>query len=314
MNNNHVYLKASLFLIGCSFGIAAPITVTESAEGFLFQEDGKKILFYQRAPKSFDGAYTRNNYIHPLWNLDGDVLTEDAPADHLHHRGIFWTWHQTYVGDTRCGDAWTCKRFAWDITNAKVKALPTGAQKLDVTVLWFSPDFTNSNGNPMPIVKEMTAITVNPRAQDYRFVDINIRLSALQDKVTIGGSEDVKGYGGFSLRLKAPQDLSFFSEGQNIKPKNEAVAAGNWMDFSASFNPHHGKSGIAVFVHPENPGSTNKWILRQKRSMQNAVYPGREPVVVSNTDPTTLEYRLVIHKRAAEQVSLADMYRKYANK
>ena len=34
---------------------------------------------------------------------DGQVLTEDFPADHLHHRGIFWAWHQVYVGEKAMG-------------------------------------------------------------------------------------------------------------------------------------------------------------------------------------------------------------------
>ncbi len=172
-------ILTTLFSLRCSNGLAASVTTTESPDGFLFQENGKNILFYQRTPKSFNGAFTRNNYIHPLWNLAGTVLTEDAPEDHLHQRGIYWTWHQTTAGDIRCGDAWTCDRFAWDVTAAQVHPLSNGTQKLDVTVLWKSPDFVDSNGKTLPIVQEKTAITVYTRKADYRLVDFEIRLLAL---------------------------------------------------------------------------------------------------------------------------------------
>jgi len=96
------------------------ITVSETDEGILFIEKDQNILFYQRMPKSIEGAYTRNNYIHPLWTLDGERLTEDGPPDHPHQRGIFWTWHQTYVGQTRLGDGWECREFVWDVADAVV--------------------------------------------------------------------------------------------------------------------------------------------------------------------------------------------------
>ncbi|MFC1764755.1 DUF6807 family protein [Planctomycetota bacterium] len=298
-------------LFGCSVGLSEFVRVVESPEGFLFEEVGKRILFYQRAPKSSDGGATRNNYIHPLWNLEGDVLTEDAPDDHLHHRGIFWAWHQTTVGDVRCGDAWLCERFSWDVTAAHVSPLKGGAQKLDVTVLWRSPDYVDAENRQKPIIQENTAITVYPHVKDFRVLDFEIRLLALQESVAIGGSEDVKGYGGFSLRLKTPEDLTFQSDGQTVIPQNETVQAGGWMAFNATFNPAAGPSGIAVFVHPHNPGATGRWILRQKASMQNAVYPGRQSVVILKSQPTVLKYRLVIYNGDGTQVPLGEMYRVY---
>ena len=74
----------------------AAIRVVENAEGFLFTQSEAKILFYQRKPKSHHGKFQRANYIHPLYDLEGNVLTEDFPSDHRHHRGIFWAWHQVY--------------------------------------------------------------------------------------------------------------------------------------------------------------------------------------------------------------------------
>ncbi|MDR1269902.1 MAG: PmoA family protein, partial [Planctomycetaceae bacterium] len=31
-------------------------------------------------------------YVHPLYGIDGEVLTDNAPKDHYHHHGVFWTW------------------------------------------------------------------------------------------------------------------------------------------------------------------------------------------------------------------------------
>ena len=34
----------------------------------------------------------RSSYVHPLYGLEGEVLTDDFPVDHFHHRGLFWAW------------------------------------------------------------------------------------------------------------------------------------------------------------------------------------------------------------------------------
>ena len=56
-----------------------------STEGVELSEGDKKVFFYQRATKSQDGKYPRANYLHPLYDLDGAVITDDFPKDHPHH-------------------------------------------------------------------------------------------------------------------------------------------------------------------------------------------------------------------------------------
>ncbi|SVB38186.1 uncharacterized protein METZ01_LOCUS191040, partial [marine metagenome] len=52
-----------------------------TADGVLVTEGDAKVLFYQRTTKSRDGKHARANYVHPLYDLNGNVLTEDFPAD-----------------------------------------------------------------------------------------------------------------------------------------------------------------------------------------------------------------------------------------
>lgn len=67
----------------------AGLTAEITAEAASVYEAGRPVLSYQRAPKSQQGRFERAAYVHPLYDLDGNVLTEDFPADHLHHRGVF---------------------------------------------------------------------------------------------------------------------------------------------------------------------------------------------------------------------------------
>src|SRR5690242_10439063 len=50
----------------------------------------------------------RSSYVHPIYGLDGEVLTDDFPKDHYHHRGLFWSWPHVKVGDQEV-DLWMLK-------------------------------------------------------------------------------------------------------------------------------------------------------------------------------------------------------------
>lgn len=289
----------------------AGIDVTETEEGFLFREGDDDVLFYQRTPKSLDGRYERANYVHPLYDLDGHVLTEDFPADHLHHRGIFWAWHQVWVGEQKIGDAWTCRDFIWDVADADVVDRPAGAKALRVRVLWKSPEWRDESGKLRPIVEETTEITVHPRGADTRAIDFQIGLRAIERNVRIGGSEDDKAYGGFSTRIRLPEDILFTSRKGVVTPERTSIDAGPWMDMSARFGDGDDASGLTILCHPDSAGFPQPWILRDSHSMQNPAFPGRSPMSLSRSDPMTLRYRLILHHGPADPALINEWQREF---
>jgi hypothetical protein len=272
----------------------AQLTAEYTDKGVLIREQDQKVLFYQQKTKSHLGNYPRANYIHPLYSLGGEELTEDFPEDHLHHRGVFWTWHQVMIGDSSIGDAWSCKDFEWIVQSVTDHPESGGALVLKTRTLWQSPRWTGTTGRREPMLSEQATITIHPRSGNYRVVDFEIALLALVPGLKIGGSDDEKGYGGFSVRVKLPDDVKFTAASGDVEPVNEAIRAGSWMQLSGAMVSDQQKTGILIICHPDNPTYPEPWILRRKNSMQNPVYPGRHPVTVSEKNPTTLRYRLVI--------------------
>ena len=54
----------------------AAVRITKDPQGYWFTEGDTKVLFYQAERKALpDGQAARSNYFHPLYDLDGNVLT-----------------------------------------------------------------------------------------------------------------------------------------------------------------------------------------------------------------------------------------------
>ena len=130
------------------------------------------------------------------------------------------------------------------------------------------------------------------------------------DSLKIGGSEDEKGYGGFCLRLKLPEDISFVSQNKTIIPRETAVIAGPWMNITGSFEgSSFPKVGVIVFCNRTDSGQ-QPWILRKVTSMQNVPYPGRVPVALSK-DGLKLNYRVIIHNGGLSNDDIEKLYQEY---
>src|SRR5688500_10266417 len=54
------------------------VRIVKDPQGYWFTEGDTRVLFYQAERKALpDGRAARSNYFHPLYDLDGNVLTED---------------------------------------------------------------------------------------------------------------------------------------------------------------------------------------------------------------------------------------------
>jgi len=281
-----------ILLVIFSFSGKAQINMVVKQGGFLFMEGKDSIFFYQKSMKDKNGAYGRCHYIHPLYGPDGTRLTEDFPADHLHHRGIFWAWHQILVDKKPVSDGWELKNFQQKVTSVEF-LLKKGIGLLNTTTEWKSPLWENGT---KPYLKENTSITIHPKTGNYRRIDFEIRMKALTDRLSIGGSDDEKGYSGFSTRLKLPSDLTFTGGNGLVQPMNTAIEAGNSMNINGSFLNGEKRGGVVIWSSPTNPAPATSWILRKSASMQNAAFPGRNPIAIPFDQPLVLNYSLLVYQ------------------
>ncbi|MFP6770028.1 MAG: DUF6807 family protein [Planctomycetaceae bacterium] len=271
------------------------VTFVSRTGGLECREGEKPILFYRREPHSLDGGkHVAANYIHPLYGLDQSVLTQDFPDDHKHHHGIFWTWHQLWVGTTRAGDPWINKDFLPVVREARVVERGPVFAELKTQVDWTSPLIVGRDKRPQPIVAEQATIRVFRAAAGARHIDFRVELKAVLKDVRIGGSENVKGYSGFTVRMRPPVGMVIHDAGGRLGG-DRVQTASHWADISGRFGKSDAVTGLSILCHPTYPESPPRWLLRHY-GMQNVAWPGRVAVPLRRAQAVVLRNRLVLHR------------------
>lgn len=229
-------------------------------------------------------AVPRSDYIHPLYGLEGEMLTRDWPAGgEAHHRGIFWAWPEVEYGSEH-GDIYALQRvFARPTGKIEYINGPVFAQVVAEN-LWMWED-------TVPIVREHAVIRVYRATSTTRIIDLTIKLDALKDSITIA-TRRTDSYGGLNLRMQTPesQDISYFTDKTNSNPLRA------WSDFNGIFKGAESTSGLMVLQHKDNPDYPGAWVEYPNLSWVQPTFPApgtRYPL--STEKPLILRYRLIIH-------------------
>ena len=125
----------------------------------------------------------------------------------------------------------------------------------------------------------------------------------------IGGSDDEKGYSGFSVRMKLPVDVTFTGPEGIVKPENTAVQSPGFVNVSGSVLKNNGKGGVVILDNPKNPGYPQPWILRAKNSMQNAAFPGRNRILMNVKNPLILKYSIIVYEGEISEITKTELSR-----
>jgi len=279
----------------------------DGAKTLTLLQDNKPVLSYVYGMNLKEGVAedrARACYVHPLWGLDGETLTDDFPEDHLHHRGIFWTWPEVLVGESQDTLA------LWDIRGIH--------QKFES---WLEPpkagpafaSFGAQNGwyaGERRVMDEKVRVRVF-RAGDFgRMVDFEFLWTATDEPVkVIGAPEENKGYGGFGMRM-APFTEPVINTEAGMQPADSDRQPFQWADFSAKFGGGEKVSGAAIFPDPANPGYPNGWTLRHYGFL-GVAWPGLEPFTFQPGQTVAARYRVWLHRGDVEWGRVASACKMY---
>jgi hypothetical protein len=255
--------------------------------------DGKEILQYQLqrpadSKLSVDGAC----YFHPVSTPKGVVVTEVAPSDHPHHRGIFLAWVEMH--GKHDADFW-----GWG----------EHAPKKDRRIVnrELSEPLSNATNAGFRALNEWLAETNVVIAEELRAAARTEGPASIVDLVySLTPREDLTlsrwAFSGFCVRVR--KDGRIEAEGpdgpvslpnpKHTEPASDWPAAA-WYAYTIAL-PEGNTVGAAVIDHPQNPPSL--WHNHRDVRMLNPCIVAPAAVTMKAGVPLVLRYRVVVYDGA----------------
>ncbi|MCL2117094.1 MAG: PmoA family protein [Planctomycetaceae bacterium] len=306
--------------------VADAVPQQEAAKGFRFADAGTNtialfegdepvyhyiydLITNENVPEKEVRRRTRGCYMHPLFGINGEVLTDDFPQDHYHHHGLFWCWPHVQIGDEH-HDFWN---ETTDLEQRFVKWLVKEAGD-DGAVLavengWF--------------IGERKVMTERVWFRSYRKRDgsrsLDVQLFFVpEETITLRGAEG-KSYGGLCIRFKpelAPPGNSMERTIAKITVPDGITANDlpeerlEWADFASKFDGRETVSGAAIFIPPTHPDYPPTWLTRHYGPLCVG-WPGIHDRTFEPGVPFSLEYRIWVHETDLDLQQLTDAYQAY---
>jgi hypothetical protein len=272
----------------------ASFTLRHDGPALLVADGSRPVLQYNYGLRLVPGVpedRRRASYIHPLFGPDGEVLTDDFPKDHFHHRGLYWAWPDVWLGDERV-DQWHLKGVWTQFEEWLAQEAGRCRAVVGIRNGWY-------DAQRRRVVEEIAWLRVGPLEGAGRTLDIDLTWTAVAAPITIRGQKDDndKGYGGLQYRPAPGRDnLIATDTAPAITRKDTDRVPSKWADYSALFGDRSARSGVAIFTSPDHPGYPPGWTTRYYGFL-GVAWPGLEKVTFSRGGPPLhLRYRIYIHR------------------
>jgi len=259
------------------------------------------LITNENVPAS-DSRRNRGTYLHPLWGLNGEVLTDDFPRDHYHHHGVFWSWPHVGI-EGKEYNLWMYDNIQDNFIEWLCRRVGPVAAVLGVENGWFVGD--------KKVMVERVWFRTYRQTGSSRTLDIEFTYIPTDRPVTLWGAGG-KSYGGLTVRF-APtsrKDTVITVPGGRTKEDLPDTRLA-WADFTTRYPGVPTPSGAAVFIHPNHPDYPPSWLTRHYGPLCVG-WPGVKPMTFEPGKPIRLDYRIWIHKAAVETSGLQQAYDAYA--
>jgi hypothetical protein len=276
---------------------AANYTLTPDEHGHVLKApDGRQVgRFMTRKPADATLSVDSVCCLYPVLTPSGVPISEFAPSDHKHHRGIFFGWPNVEHGGGKVSDFWGWGKFG-PYTNRVITNLSVRLSEADAdhAVLAIRNEWLAEGES---LIQEATTLSVREKAGAY-VLSYELQFTAVVDLVFKETS-----LGGFCPRvLKSSQTVVSSPKGKvELKMPNpldplSAWPDEGWYDFTIP-TEGGGQAGMAVVSHPDN-GPT-RWFNLSKMGILNPCITTHGPVPLKAGKVLRLRFTVVVHDGSA---------------
>jgi hypothetical protein len=295
--------------------VAQNYTLSQSTDGVVLKTpDGRRVFEYMlRKPAASALTSPSTACFHPVYTPKGERITNIAPNDHPHHRGIWLGWQDSEFHEPENVDAmgpnhparalritradfwgWGvyAPRDGRNIVTKEVKLVSADGKHAELTI---HNDWDVQNRK---MLDESDDVVVSERDGVY-VMDFTYHLTPVADFVL-----KQSGFGGFALQARKDGDVFYYStpagkmtgpDPHYAYPDSDRPDAA-WWDFSITPRDTGKLIGATVINSPSNPptwwhNATYLWMLNPAITSMNAY------TIPANTT-LTLRYRVITHDGA----------------
>ncbi|OHB65633.1 MAG: hypothetical protein A2Y77_03605 [Planctomycetes bacterium RBG_13_62_9] len=285
-------------------------SMREENDGLHLSERGRPVFVYRHQMQLAQGVaekYRRSTYIHPLFDLRGNAISDDFPKDHLHHRGLSWTWaHVGVAGEVH--DLWACEGIRQVFEKWIAREDGPVCATIGVKNAWWTAP-TDNGAAARKIMDEWVWIRAFPANEWGRAIDVLLTLKALEP-IQLSGRKE-KGYSGFGLRY-GPRQTTIITTPQGTEPADSDLKPLPWADESGDFGGSVSSSGAAIFQHSGNYRFPAGWCLRHYGFI-GVSWPGIEVLNLEPGKTLTLRFRVWVHEGDAKEGKVREAYGLFAD-
>jgi hypothetical protein len=269
----------------------ATFRITQEPGALVIQSvDGAEILRYHtQQPIGSRLTVESACYFHPFTTPGGIPLTQVAPMDHPHHRGIFLGWVEMR-GEVDA-DFWGSGTFAPKTNRTIVNREITTMSARENQAQFHARNEWLVQGEPL-IIEDLHAVVRAARAAHV--LDLSFTLTPTAD-ITL----ERRAFSGFCVRLPRDGQLDAYSpEGRvtlpNPKPSDPSSnwPAAPWYRYKVELDDGQ-VAGLVLVDHPQNPPAL--WHNFRDLRMLNPCIVAPGAVKLKARQPLVLRYRVIAH-------------------
>lgn len=262
-------------------------TVDKAADAVVVKQGDREALRYQLVkPEGSTLTASSACYFHPLTTPKGVVVTDVAPADHKHHRGIFLAWVELH--GKKDADFWGWGQYAPVKDRVIVNKAVTG-QKGGDTAAFVVENEWKAEGEVLVAEQLQVGLRTEGAASILDLVytlkvDADLRLPKWA-------------FSGFCARLRkdgkavieGPEGEAKLAAPHHMKPETDWPAE-PWYAYRITLLDG-AELGAAVVDHPGNPRTL--WHNGMAMRMLNPCIVAPAELVIKAGEPLTLRYTVV---------------------
>lgn len=232
------------------------IWVAREGNAIRFEQEGRPIVQYHAGPSALprddiDPVFRRGGYLHPIWSPSGLVVTDDYPANHLHHHGVWVSWTKTEF-DGRQPNFWEMGERKGTVEAVAMDRFWSGEVFGGFVGRHRYVDLTRSK--PIVVLHETWQVHVygvRGRPMPYRMFDLEfVQVCATDKPIRFPQYR----YGGLGFRgpenWDGAENTRFLTGlGETDRIKGHATRA-PWCHIGGEVEGR--SSGIAILCHPDN--------------------------------------------------------------